>query len=103
VVGRSASVGCAIKRTFRDRRSSLCRRSAAAAPPGGDADGSSDDADHNVWRAHFGQTAGSGSSAIASVVPEPIAGTLFLPGLMGLGLLRLTLACDIKRKSKHQR
>jgi hypothetical protein len=41
------------------------------------ANGTTDDGDYNVWRTHFGQTTGSGSSS-SGAVPEPAAILLLL-------------------------
>jgi T5SS/PEP-CTERM-associated repeat protein len=37
---------------------------------------------YNIWRAHFGQTAGSGTSAIVNAVPEPAALVLLITGML---------------------
>jgi PEP-CTERM motif len=50
--------------------------------------------DYDVWRAHFGQTAGSGSGANASIaVPEPATFVLFLVGLLAM------VACGFRGES----
>src|SRR5262245_6366734 len=58
--------------------------------PGQPADGNNDglvnDDDYNFWRAHFGQTAGSGSSA-GGAVPEPATWLLILMAAAG-GIVR---------------
>ncbi len=41
--------------------------------------------DYDVWRAHFGETAGSGSGAIANAaVPEPTSALLLLIGVLAM-------------------
>jgi len=48
--------------------------------------------DYNVWRAHFGQTAGSGSSTTASAaVPEPTSLVLLL--------LPTVAVCPLRRRA----
>jgi hypothetical protein len=38
--------------------------------------------DYNIWRAHFGETAGSGTSATVNAVPEPAALVLLVTGML---------------------
>jgi hypothetical protein len=45
--------------------------------------------DYTDWRAHFGNTAGSGAS-IATAVPEPSSAVLLLAGLVGVSLVAST-------------
>ena len=52
-----------------------------------DSPGSVDEADYLVWKNHFGETAGSGASALAAV-PEPEGLVLWLAALVGLTMVR---------------
>jgi GH35 family endo-1,4-beta-xylanase len=45
--------------------------------------GTVDESDFSYWRAHFGETAGSGAGANAAAVPEPASAALLLLGLIG--------------------
>jgi hypothetical protein len=48
-----------------------------------------DSSDYNVWRSHFGQTAGSGTGAIANAaVPEPAMSVLLMFAAAGWCLRR---------------
>ncbi len=40
-------------------------------------------ADYDFWKAHFGESAGSGSSTLGAV-PEPAASVMFLVGTLAL-------------------
>jgi hypothetical protein len=47
--------------------------------------GTVDESDFLYWRAHFGETLGSGSGAGAAAVPEPgTLATLFVGSILGL-------------------
>ena len=63
-------------------------------PPGlaadGDGNSQTDTGDYVVWRAHFGQTAGSGSGASANAaVPEPATAAMLILTAVGWGLRQL--------------
>jgi hypothetical protein len=45
--------------------------------------------DYQIWRTHFGQTAGSGAGAIANAaVPEPATIAILIVGMLGMCLCR---------------
>jgi hypothetical protein len=45
-----------------------------------------DASDYDVWRAHFGNTSGSGASLGGGAVPEPAVALLTLFGLVAFSL-----------------
>jgi hypothetical protein len=59
----------------------------------GDGDGTIDNDDYNVWRARFGQTAGSGAGASANAaVPEPATLAMLIVAAVGIRLRRRQIA-----------
>ncbi len=50
----------------------------------GDDSGTVDEADYTIWKTHFGETAGAGSLAGTSAVPEPTSLVLLLMGCLWL-------------------
>ena len=50
----------------------------------GDGDHTITQADYDIWRAHFGEFLGGGSSLNSESVPEPTAATLLILGACGL-------------------
>ena len=76
------------------RRKSVGQTGAGLAADG---DGSStiDDGDYAVWRAHFGQTAGSSASAGGSAsgaVPEPTSRLMLIIGMLAVFFRRRAVA-----------
>jgi hypothetical protein len=57
----------------------------------GDGNGTIGPPDYDVWKLHFGETAGSGSASIASSVPEP----------SGVALAALTVFPLVRRRKKR--
>jgi hypothetical protein len=59
--------------------------------------GTVDESDFSYWRAHFGETLGSGSGQAAGAVPEPASLVLMFVGSFALVMLRRCASQDKSR------
>ena len=54
--------------------------------------------EYNIWRAHFGQTAGSGSGDSANTtVPEPATSVLLIVAALGIRLRGRHIASEFRK------